>query len=70
MQTDIVSRARKDLTGSVDEKTKNSYSRFFKEEVKCYGVKSSTVGKIAKDYFKELQQAGKADKRNILKVKN
>ena len=65
MQTDIVSRVRKDLIENVDEKTKNSCSRFFKEEVKCYGVKSSTAGKIAKDYFKELKQAGQADKKNI-----
>ncbi|KKH98900.1 DNA alkylation repair protein [Methanosarcina sp. 1.H.T.1A.1] len=65
MQTDVVSRVRKDLAGSVDENTKNSCSRFFKEEVKCYGVKSSVVGKIAKDYFKELKNAGQADKKNI-----
>ncbi|MDD3246503.1 MAG: DNA alkylation repair protein [Methanosarcina sp.] len=65
MQTDVVSRVRKDLIENVDEKTKNSSSRFFKEAVKCYGVKSSTAGKIAKDYFKELKQAGQADKINI-----
>ena len=65
MQTDIVSRVRKDLIKNVDEKTKSSYSRFFKEEVKCHGVKSSAVGKIAKAYFKELKQAGKADKKNV-----
>lgn len=65
MQADIISRIRKDLAESIDEKTKNSSSRFFKEEVKCYGVKTSTVGKIAKDYFKEMETAGKADKKNI-----
>jgi len=65
VQADIISRIRKDLAESIDEKTKNSSSRFFKEEVKCYGVKTSTVGKIAKDYFKEMETAGKADKKNI-----
>ena len=65
MQADIISRIRKDLAESIDEKTKNSSSRFFKEEVKCYGVKTSTVGKIAKDYFKEMEKTGKADKKNI-----
>jgi len=65
VQTYIVSRVRQDLTGSVDDKTKNSYSRFFKEEVKCHGVKSAAVGKIAKDYFKELKSAGQADRENI-----
>ncbi len=65
MQADIITRIRKDLTESIDEKTKNSSSRFFKEEVKFYGAKTSTVRKIAKDYFKEMEQAGKADKNNI-----
>jgi 3-methyladenine DNA glycosylase AlkD len=65
VQADIIARIITDLTENVDEKTKNSYSRFFKEEVKCRGVKSSAVGKIAKDSFKELKQAGQADKQNI-----
>lgn len=65
VQADIITRIRKDLIENVDENTKNSCSRFFKEEVKCYGVKTSTVGKIAKDYFRELKQAGQAEKINI-----
>ena len=65
MQADIIARIRKDLIKNVDENTKNSCSRFFKEEVKCYGVKTSTVGKIAKDYFRELKKAGQAEKLNI-----
>lgn len=68
MQADIIARIRKDLTENSDEKTKNSTSRFFKEEVKCYGVKSSIVGKVAKDCFKELKQAGKADKKNVFSI--
>jgi 3-methyladenine DNA glycosylase AlkD len=68
VQADIIARIRKDLIESVDENTKNSYSRFFKEEVKCHGIKSSVVRKIAKDYFKELKQAGKADKRNVFSL--
>jgi len=65
IKADIIPRIRKDLIESVDEKTKNNYSRFFKEEVKCYGVKSSAVKKIAKDYLKELKQAGQAEKNNV-----
>lgn len=65
VQADIIARIRKDLIENMDENTKNSCSRFFKEEVKCYGVKTSTVGKIAKDYFRELKQAGQAEKLNI-----
>ena len=61
MEANIIARIRKDLVLSVDEKTKSSYSRFFKEEVTCYGVKSALVGKIAKDYFNELNYSALKD---------
>ena len=38
----------------MDEHTKYSYQRFFKEEVCWYGVKSASVGKIARKYFDEI----------------
>lgn len=55
MEPNIVSRIREDLTLNVDEKTRASFSRFFKEEVHCYGVRSALVGKIAKGHFKEIE---------------
>lgn len=59
MEPNIVARIREDLALSVDEKTKTSFSRFFKEEVHCYGVRSALVGRIAKDYFKEIKSESK-----------
>jgi len=38
-----------------DEKTRESASRFFKEEVKFHGVKSALVKKIATKYFREIR---------------
>ncbi len=35
--------------------------RFFKEEVKCYGVKTGTVGKIANKYWKEIKSRDKEE---------
>lgn len=61
MEPDIISQIREDLALSVDEKTKASYSRFFKEEVLCYGVKSALVKKIAKNYFNEIIPENKKD---------
>jgi len=61
VEANIIARIRKDLVLSVDEKTKSSYSRFFKEEVTCYGVKSALVGKIAKDYFNEIKTEDKKE---------
>jgi len=62
---DIIFRIKEDLVQNVDEKTKNNSQRFFKEGVKCYGVKSSVVGRLAKDYFKEIKQQ---DKREIFSL--
>ncbi len=57
----IVERIRRELEANADEKTKSSFSRFFKEPVRCYGVKTGTVGKIAKRYWEEVQQKEKSE---------
>jgi 3-methyladenine DNA glycosylase AlkD len=59
VEPNFISRIREDLALSVDEKTKAGYSRFFKEEVRCYGVKSAPVGRIAKNYFNEIKSENK-----------
>jgi 3-methyladenine DNA glycosylase AlkD len=51
----IIQRIRNELKENMDEKTRNSFQRFFKEKVKGYGVKTGTVGKIAKRYWKEVK---------------
>jgi 3-methyladenine DNA glycosylase AlkD len=61
VETDIIARIREDLALNADEKTKNSSSRFFKEKIICYGVKSAFVGKIAKDHFKEIKNRDKKE---------
>ncbi len=61
MEPSIISRIREELTLNVDEKTKASSSRFFKEEVFCYGVRSALVGKIAKNYFNEIKSENKKE---------
>jgi 3-methyladenine DNA glycosylase AlkD len=61
VEPDIIARIRKDLALSIDEKTKANYLRFFKEEVKYYGVKSAVVGKISKNYFNELKAESKKE---------
>ncbi len=61
MDNGIVSVIRADLRSSVDEKTRNSIQRFFKEEVKCYGVKTPDVEKIAKKYFEKIRGKSKEE---------
>jgi 3-methyladenine DNA glycosylase AlkD len=61
MATDLINRIRLELQEAVDEKTCRVYSRYFKENVICYGVKSATVSKIARDYYPEVQSRGKKE---------
>ncbi len=52
---EVLSRIRADLKATADEKTKTSGMRFFREEVKLYGVKTPTVSKLAKEYWKVVE---------------
>jgi len=63
--SNIAQRIRNELKENIDEKTRDSFQRFFKEKVKCYGVKTGTVGKIARKYWKEIE--GKS-KKEILEL--
>jgi len=57
----LVERIRQDLKASADEKTQKSFQRFFKEKAKFYGVKTGTVGKIAKEYWREAKLLDKPE---------
>ncbi|MGB8490651.1 MAG: DNA alkylation repair protein [Bacteroidales bacterium] len=57
----IIETIRKELIAGADEKTRISGERFFKEEVKLYGLKSAMVTGIAKKYFKELPDKRKPE---------
>ncbi len=59
--SNLVLEVRKELKESADPKTKASFQRFFKEEVKYHGVKSAAVVKIAKDFFPKIKHLGKEE---------
>ena len=59
METDVLVAVRQELLQSIDEKTRESAQRFFKEEVKFHGVKSALVKKIATKYFREIKDRDK-----------
>jgi 3-methyladenine DNA glycosylase AlkD len=59
--TAILNNIKEDLIQNVDEKTRESAQHFFKEEVKFYGVKTATVGKIATKHFKEVKLLSKSE---------
>ena len=58
---DILNAVRKELTSLVDEKNKDRYKRFFKEDVKFYGVGNALVEKLAAAYFKQVKPLGKKE---------
>ena len=57
----ILSQIRADLKASVDLKTQQSFQRFFKEQVKAYGVKTDVVSKIAKKHWLEVKDLSKQE---------
>jgi 3-methyladenine DNA glycosylase AlkD len=61
LKTDIVTAIRKELVQNVDEKTRDGAQRFFKEDVKFYGVKSAVVRNIAKKYFRNIKSSKKQE---------
>ncbi|HOJ96354.1 MAG TPA: DNA alkylation repair protein [Methanospirillum sp.] len=57
----IISAIQEELKEVIDEKTQNSYQRFFKEKVNAYGCKTAEVSKIAKKYWKEVRTRSKQE---------
>jgi 3-methyladenine DNA glycosylase AlkD len=55
----VLAQIRADLTAATDLKTQKSFQRFFKEQVKYYGVKTDTVGKIAKKHWANVKNLDK-----------
>ena len=57
----VIARLRKELQDHVDPVTQKTATRFFKEEIRCYGIKTATVVAIAKKYWKEVQSRDKPE---------
>jgi 3-methyladenine DNA glycosylase AlkD len=57
----IIQDLRTELVRNADEKTRLSGERFFKESVKLHGIRSALVIKTGKEYFKFIQDKGKAN---------
>jgi len=57
----IIKSVRQLLVENVDPKTQESGKRFFKEEIKLYGVKTATVTKIGKQAYKLIVELPKRE---------
>jgi 3-methyladenine DNA glycosylase AlkD len=57
----ILAQIRADLATNANEKNLEGAKRYFKEQIKIYGVKTSTVEKIAKQYWPQVKTYGKQE---------
>jgi 3-methyladenine DNA glycosylase AlkD len=60
-KNELLTGLRNELRAAADEKTRQSGERFFKEEVRLYGVKTALVHKMAKAHFKNIDHLEKAE---------
>jgi 3-methyladenine DNA glycosylase AlkD len=51
----VIHRIRQELEALADPEIQKSSKRFFKEEIRCYGMKTATVIAIARKYWKEIR---------------
>jgi len=57
----ILQRIRTELKENIDEHTKDTAQRFFKEKVKFYGIKTATVTKISKKFYDVIKDRNKTE---------
>ncbi len=55
----VIQDLRSELILKADDKIKLSGERFFREEVKLYGIRSGVVNRIGKDHYKALADQSK-----------
>jgi len=51
----VIIRIRQELEAHADPEIQKTSQRFFKEEIRCYGMKTAPVIAIAKKYWKEVK---------------
>jgi 3-methyladenine DNA glycosylase AlkD len=57
----VIAQIRQELAASADPQTQKTFPRFFKEEIKHYGVKVPTVNRIAQKYWKTVRSRDKSE---------
>ena len=57
----VISDIRQELENLSDPDLKKTSQRFFKEEIRCYGIKTATVVGIAKKYWKMIKERPKPE---------
>jgi 3-methyladenine DNA glycosylase AlkD len=61
MNAQLVPKITETLIASGDEKTRDSSQRFFKDTIRCHGVKSAVTGHIGKEFYQFVKHHPKAE---------
>ena len=59
--TNILNEIRKELAANSDPEIQDGTKRYFKESIKCYGIRNATVTSIGKKYFKSVKSLAKPE---------
>jgi 3-methyladenine DNA glycosylase AlkD len=57
----VILQIRQELTAQADPEIQKSSKRYFKDEIRCYGMKTATVIALAKRYWKEVKNRPKQE---------
>jgi 3-methyladenine DNA glycosylase AlkD len=57
----VIAQLRQELNALADPEIRKTSQRFFKEEISCYGMKTTTVIAIARKYWKEVRNRQKQE---------
>jgi 3-methyladenine DNA glycosylase AlkD len=57
----VIGQIRRELEAQADPELQRTSRRFFKEEIRCYGMKTAAVIAIAKKYWKEVKLRNKPE---------
>jgi 3-methyladenine DNA glycosylase AlkD len=57
----VIARIRQELAAHADPEIQRTSQRFFREEIRCYGMKTATGIAIAKKYWKEIKNRPKPE---------
>jgi len=56
----IIDKIRAELIANSDKELQKTSQHFFKESIRCYGIKSATVVNMGKEHFKAMKNLPKA----------
>ena len=60
MNKNILAVIRSELTNQSDPAVRDGAKRYFKEDIRVYGLKNAAVSRLAAGYFKEVKPLGKS----------